>query len=124
MLAVFYSTHKHSPLKPRVRLVLPINRPVTPDEYQAISRLVANDIGIDQFDDTTYQPHRLMYFPSTSQDGEYIFKYNDGIWLDADEQLNRYKTDFNADWKDQSFWPTSSRIHEDIRKAVSKQETL
>lgn len=117
-----YSTHKHSPQKPRVRLILPLNRPVTPDEYQAISRLVANDIGIDQFDDTTYQPHRLMYFPSTSQDGEYIFKYNDGIWLDADEQLERYQTDFKADWTDQSFWPTSSRVHEDIRKAVSKQE--
>ena len=117
-----YSTHKHSPQKPRVRLILPLSRPVTPDEYQAISRLVANDIGIDQFDDTTYQPHRLMYFPSTSQDGEYIFKYNDGIWLDADEQLERYQTDFKADWTDQSFWPTSSRVHEDIRKAVSKQE--
>lgn len=117
-----YSTHKHSPQKPRVRLILPLSRPVTPDEYQAISRLVASDIGIDQFDDTTYQPHRLMYFPSTSQDGEYIFKYNDSAWLDADEQLERYQKDFKTDWTDQSFWPTSSRVHEDIRKAVSKQE--
>ena len=117
-----YSTHKHSPQKPRVRLILPLSRPVTPDEYQAISRLVANDIGIDQFDDTTYQPHRLMYFPSTSQDGEYIFKYNDSAWLDADEQLERYQKDFKTDWTDQSYWPTSSRVHEDIRKAVSKQE--
>ena len=117
-----YSTHKHSPQKPRVRLILPLSRPVTSDEYQAISRLVASDIGIDQFDDTTYQPHRLMYFPSTSQDGEYIFKYNDSAWLDADEQLERYQKDFKTDWTDQSFWPTSSRVHEDIRKAVAKQE--
>lgn len=112
-----YSTHKHSKNKPRYRLVIPINRPVNPDEYQAISRMIANDIDIDLFDDTTYQPHRLMYFPSTSQDGEFIFKYNDGVWVDADEYLNRYDN-----WQDQSFWPVSSRVQVDIKKTVDKQE--
>src|SRR5690625_5488813 len=63
-----YSTHSHSPENPRIRLVIPLNRPITPDEYQAISRRLAADIGIDFFDDTTYQPHRLMYWPSTAQD--------------------------------------------------------
>src|SRR5690625_1519556 len=33
-----YSTHSHSPENPRIRLVIPLNRPITPDEYQAISR--------------------------------------------------------------------------------------
>ena len=33
-----YSTHKHTPEKPRLRLVIPLDRTVTPDEYQAISR--------------------------------------------------------------------------------------
>lgn len=84
---------------------------MNPDEYQAISRMIANDIDIDLFDDTTYQPHRLMYFPSTSQDGEFIFKYNDGVWVDADEYLNRYDN-----WQDQSFWPVSSRVQVDIKK--------
>ncbi len=40
--------------------------------------MIADTIGIDMFDDTTYQPHRLMYFPSTSIDGDYIFKFQDG----------------------------------------------
>lgn len=90
---------------------------MNPDEYQAISRMIANDIDIDLFDDTTYQPHRLMYFPSTSQDGEFIFKYNDGVWVDADEYLNRYDN-----WQDQSFWPVSSRVQVDIKRTVDKQE--
>lgn len=90
---------------------------MNPDEYQAISRMIANDIDIDLFDDTTYQPHRLMYFPSTSQDGEFIFKYNDGVWVDADEYLNRYDN-----WQDQSFWPVSSRVQVDIKRTVNKQE--
>lgn len=70
-----YSTHKHCPEKPRLRILIPLKRPVTPDEYEAVGRKLAEDIGIDYFDDTTYQPSRLMYWPSVSADGEYIFKY-------------------------------------------------
>lgn len=66
---VMYSTHTHTPERPRLRLVIPLARPVMGDEYQAIARMIAHDVGIDQFDDTTYEPHRLMYWPSTSQDG-------------------------------------------------------
>ncbi len=112
-----YSTHKHISDKPRLRFILPLSRPVTPDEYQAISRFIAKDFGIDQFDDTTYQPHRLMYWPSTSKNGEFIFRYQDGKWIDPDEYLNRYDN-----WKDQSFWPESDRVHAEIRKSVAKQE--
>ena len=115
--AVIYSTHKHTPEKPRLRLVLPLSRPVSPDEYQAIARRVAADIDIEQFDDTTYQPHRLMFWPSTPIDGEYIFAYNDDAFLDADTWLARYE-----DWRDQSQWPESSRVHAEIRQSAAKQE--
>ena len=64
-----YSTHKHTPEKPRLRLIIPLSREVTPDEYCAVSRKVAEEIGIELFDDTTYEPSRLMYWPSTSSDG-------------------------------------------------------
>lgn len=61
-----YSTNKHGIDKPRLRLVIPLERPVSPEEYEAVARKVASDIGIDYFDDTTYEPARLMYWPSTS----------------------------------------------------------
>ena len=70
-----YSTHKHTPEKPRLRILIPLDRPVTPDEYEAIARKLAETIGIDHFDDTTYQPGRLMYWPSVSSDGQYVFDY-------------------------------------------------
>ncbi|WP_315067727.1 virulence-associated E family protein [uncultured Clostridium sp.] len=51
---VMYSTHTHASDNQRLRSVIPLSRPVLPDEYQAIARMVADDLGIDQFDDTRY----------------------------------------------------------------------
>lgn len=114
---LMYSTHSHEPKSPRLRLIIPLDRPVLPDEYQAISRKIADDIGIDMFDDTTYEPSRLMYWPSTSSDGEYIFKRQEGSWLNPDSVLDKY-----LDWKDVSFWPTSSRQDVRIQSQIKKQE--
>jgi len=111
-----YSTHKHNPGSPRLRLVIPLARPVTPDEYPAIGRRLAADLGIDMFDDTTYEPHRLMYWPSTSSDGEFVFRYQDGPWLDPNQVLARY-----PDWKDPSYWPESSRMQQERKKLADKQ---
>ena len=69
--AVLYSTHSHRPDAPRLRLVMPLSRAVSPEEYAAVARKIAQDIGIDMCDDTTYEPHRLMYWPSLSYDAEY-----------------------------------------------------
>ena len=113
---VMYSTHSHTHQKARLRLVIPLKRPVSPDEYAAVSRRIAADLGIDFFDDTTYQPHRLMYWPSTPQDGEYVFKFLDEQWLDPDEMLKRY-----PDWRDSSYWPESSRTHKERKRQADKQ---
>lgn len=112
-----YSTHKHTPEKPRLRLVIPLSRTVSPDEYQAIGRRVAATLGIDQFDDTSYQPQRMMYWPSASRDGEYVFEYCDGPFLDPDAVLATYH-----DWRDVSAWPASSRVAEVIKKTAAKQK--
>ena len=48
-----YSTHKHTPEKPRLRLIIPLSHEISPDEYMAVSRKVAEEIGMELFDDTT-----------------------------------------------------------------------
>lgn len=116
--AVLYSTHSHRPEAPRLRLVMPLSRPVSPEEYSAIARKVAQDIGIDMCDDTTYEPHRLMYWPSASINAEYRYEIEDGPWLNADEQLARY-----VDWHDPSEWPISSRRAEALHRLASHQES-
>ena len=111
-----YSTHKHTPENPRLRLVIILSRPVSPDEYVAIARKVAEDIGIEMFDDTTYEPSRLMYWPSTSADGEFIFRDIEGEPLNPDDVLSRYK-----DWRDSSEWPVSSRQQNIVQREMRKQ---
>ena len=111
-----YSTHKHTPENPRLRLVIILSRPVSPDEYVAVARKVAEDIGIEMFDDTTYEPSRLMYWPSTSADGEFIFRDIEGEPLNPDDVLSRYK-----DWRDSSEWPVSSRQQNIVQREMRKQ---
>lgn len=114
--AAVYPTHKHTPEKPRLRFIVPMTRPVTAEEYEAVGRRVAYDLGIDQFDDTTYQPTRIMYYPSTPADGVFTPDYRDGPWLDPDAILGQYH-----DWRDTSYWPTSSRMA-DVRKREAKKQ--
>lgn len=114
--AAIYSTHKHSADNQRLRLILPIDRPVGTDEYIAIARRVADSLDINSFDDTTYEPSRLMYWPSTAKDAEYFFRYQDGPWLSADEILATYKN-----WQDASEWPVSDRAGEVIHREIKKQ---
>lgn len=114
--AAVYSTHSHTPDSPRLRFVIPLNRSVDREEYEAIARMVSSWIGIECFDDTTYQANRLMYWPSCPKDGEYIFDWQDGPWLDADAVLGMYDN-----WHDMSQWPVSSRQKSKLRKGADKQ---
>ena len=116
MKMVVYSTHKHTPEKPRLRIIIFLTRDVTPDEYGAVSRMLASDIGIELFDDSTYEPSRLMYWPSTSSDGEYVFQEIEGNEVDPDELLSRYK-----DWHDVSAWPVSNRQASVVQRDIKKQ---
>lgn len=112
-----YSTHSHTPKTPRLRVVIPLSRDVTSDEYAALARLVADEIGMDFFDDSTYEPERLMYWPSTPSDGEYVFKVIDGDELNPDKYLAKL-----SDWRDCSLWPTSSRQSEVIQRSIHQQQ--
>ena len=113
---LMYSTHKHTPEAPRVRLIIPLSREISAEEYAPVSRMVAKDIGMEQVDDTCHEAARLMYWPSTSSDGEFLFESQDGPMLNPDTILARYK-----DWRDTSQWPMSSRQSEIVKRTLAKQ---
>lgn len=111
-----YSTHKHTPENPRLRMIIPLSREISEEEYPAVARMVAKEIGIDLFDDTTYEACRLMYWPSTSINGEFFFQTKDGVELNPDYYLAKYD-----DWHDASTWPVSSRQSEAVRHSITQQ---
>lgn len=115
--AVIHSTHKSCAEKPRHRLIIPLDREVSQEEYQAIARKVAGDLNIDLFDPSTFDVNRLMFWPSVSSDAEYYFEYQDGPFLEADYILGLY-----SDWHDTSEWPTASDSSDVIMQAIKKQE--
>ena len=115
--SVLYTTHGHTPEAPRFRIIIPLTRDVTPDEYQAIARYFAAEWGIDQFDECSYRPHQLMYWPTTPSNGEYVCEKVEGEWLDPDVFLS-----LHPNWQDCSLLPTSSRESEVKENSGKKME--
>jgi predicted P-loop ATPase len=114
-----YSTHKHTPAHPRFRLLVWPDRVMLPDEYQAVARKIAEAVGIEWFDDTSYDINRLFYYPSAAIDAEYVYYHNDTPFLDVDKVLKSYGKK-NA-WKDVSLWPRSSRETKTFDRLLKKQ---
>lgn len=95
-----YSTRKHAPEAPRLRVMIPLDRTVTADEYEPIARKTGEIIGLDYCDKTTFEASRLMYFPSCCKDSQAVYRYSDKPFADADGLLAQY-----ADWRDVTSWP-------------------
>lgn len=113
---IIHGTHKHSKTDPRYRLLMPLDREVTPDEYVAIARAVAGRMDINVFDNTTFEVNRLMFWPSTPKDIDYYMEVQDGPWLCADEILDSY-----IDWRDTSLWPASGQMLRELGANAKKQ---
>ena len=94
-----YSTRKHSPDAPRLRVLLPLSRTVTADEYEPIARKCGEFIGMDYCDKTTFEASRMMYFPSCCADSQIVYSCADKAFADADGLLRMY-----TDWRDVTSW--------------------
>lgn len=115
--AFIHATHKHSATEPRYRLLIPLDRGASADEYQAVARRIAGEVGIEMFDNTTFEVNRLMFWPSHPKDVDFYCDEQKGEILSVDETLASYK-----DWKDTSLWPTADRKLREIGEAAKKQE--
>ena len=95
-----YPTHSSTENMPRYRVIMPLSRQTTSEEYEPVARRVAESIGMDYMDSTTYEPERLMYWPSVPSDADATTYSQAGEWLDVDAVLGSYE-----DWHDASTWP-------------------
>jgi predicted P-loop ATPase len=73
-------------------------------------------IGIELCDPTTFQTHRLMYWPSCSADSPYVYYATDKPMLDVDGALGRY-----TDWRNVAEWPQVPGTEQQYVKLAAKQ---
>ena len=112
-----YSTRKHQPSAPRLRVLVPLARTVSADEYEPICRLLAKWIGMEWADRTTFEASRLMYWPSCCADSEYVCKHTDAPLLDPDDVLAQY-----ADWRDCRQWPAHPGDQKALTPKAARQQ--
>lgn len=116
-MTVIYTTHTHLPMFPRVRILIPLTRDVSPEEYNAIARYVAEDIGMDMVDPCSFEINQLMYWPTCSSDGEYICRIYNEDWLDPNIFLAEH-----PDWRNCAELPAAPEEQEAINRHRNKQE--
>jgi predicted P-loop ATPase len=112
-----YSTRKHDPEHPRLRILIPLDRTVTAEEYEPIARRLAEYLGIEQCDPTTFEACRLMFWPSASSDSEFVFDVNDAPFAEADKLLGTYQ-----DWHDMREWPQVPGTEARIQRAQQAED--
>lgn len=115
--ALVYSTRKHTSYAPRLRVILPLDRTATADEYEPAARKLASLLGMEFCDPTTFEPSRLMYWASCCKDGEYVYEVYDGGFCSVDGVLAMY-----GDWKDITQWPQVPGTEAIEKRRLAKQE--
>lgn len=112
-----YSTRSHAEFRPRLRVIMPLDRTVTADEYEPIARKLASYIGLEMCDPTTFEASRLMYWPACSSDSQYVFNFADKPFVCADGILKQY-----TDWHDVSVWPQVPGEANKAKTLLAKQQ--
>lgn len=115
-----YSTRKHAPANPRLRILLPFDRTVTADEYEPCARYMAACIGIEFADPTTFEATRLMYWPSCCSDSEYVYLFGDKPMLSADGLLDAMNQKY-GNWRDITKWEQVPGADNSFKKMAAKQ---
>lgn len=116
----YYTTHSSTAKRPRLRIILPLSRPVPPEEYEPLARKVAEAIDIDWIDPVSYRANQLMYWPSCSlDDTDFTCQVTEQAGhelLNPDLILASYDN-----WKDVTTWPTGKAevaVHERAAKKL------
>jgi hypothetical protein len=84
---IIHTTRRHTAEAPRFRVVLPLSRPVTADEYTALWIRFANWAG--SVDQAPKDPSRFWFLPGVTDGGPFDAHRLTGEAIDVDEWLSR-----------------------------------
>lgn len=115
-----YSTAKHCPAGPRLRVVFPFAEDIPAERYPPTARLLCKLIQPDMtwFDPTTAQVERMMYYPAHCQDVAPVWFAQDGPLLDVAKLLAQQL----PTWADPMTWPCFPKEQRLIDRATAKQQ--
>lgn len=117
--AVIYNTRSDRERSRRFRVVVPFAEEVQDAaQYEAAARKMAELLGIDLFDPTTFQAERMMYWQSLSSDQPKVFEVFEGEPISAKYLLSLYGN--NEEWRDIRNWAFKSDQEKETRTIVSK----
>ena len=102
---VAYSSYSHTKKNPRIRVVLPMSRELTPDEYRAfaINFMLNTSIPFEAFDACSSVPNQAMFLPQHPEGGEFWTMSQDGDELlvpDVIHGVDRHLTVDSSDEDD------------------------
>ncbi len=101
---VMYTTASHTPAKPRIRMVLPLSRPATLEEFCCVTRTVGARFDLEKLARESDTPAQMMFLPTKRKGAEFWSKTNEGLVIDVDATLGVYD-----DWTDRTKWPKRLR---------------
>lgn len=117
--AVIYNTRSDRERSRRFRVVVPFAEEVQDAaQYEAAARKMAELLGIDLFDPTTFQVERMMYWQSLSSNQPKVFEVFEGEPISAEYLLSLYGN--NEEWRDIRNWAFKSDQEKETRAIVSK----
>ncbi|MET0407060.1 MAG: hypothetical protein ABW006_01695, partial [Hyphomicrobium sp.] len=101
-----YSTRKHTNDKPRLRVLVPLSKPVSADKYVPLARILAEkfDPTMESVDPVSFRIAQLMYWPSVCKGAPYFTDAGAGELMDPDRVLEEF-----GDWRDFTKLPRSPR---------------
>lgn len=101
---VMYTTASHTNEKPRIRMILPLSRPATMEEFCCVTRTVGARFDLEKLARESDTPAQMMFLPTVKKGAEFWSKVNPGLPIDVDATLGVY-----GDWKDRDRWPKRLR---------------
>lgn len=116
-----HTSRRHTSEKPRLRMFVPVAKPIPNDIYNAVSRIIAQkfDPEMRHVDKVSFRPAQMMFRPTISKDGDYVYHRNEGELLDWEEELNIFTLTV-GDWHDLDNLPITPG--EKLRESADKAE--
>ena len=98
---MYYSTTKSTDDLLRIRIVIPLDRPSSNDEFQALARECIRLLGTDGIDSTSIEDNRAMGYTVLLKGQKYIYK---SVTDKADLPVESFLNEKLPNWKDASTW--------------------